>query len=244
MCKLNKNERIDAVQVDGLRMIQAQDGYRFSLDPFLLADFSAVRKGDRVIDLGTASGILPLLIAATTEMQAVVGVELQQTLYDRAVRNVELNGLCSKVTIRLLDVRNIVKEKSLPAGGFEVVLMNPPYRIPTAGRLSAGGERAACRHELNGTINDFLHASHWLVRHGGAVYLIFLAERLPELLRQMQLCSLEPKRLRMIHSDRRRDAHLVLVEGRKGGRPGLTVQSPLYIYEEGEYTKEIRRLFN
>jgi tRNA1Val (adenine37-N6)-methyltransferase len=243
MCTLHENERIDALQVGGLKMIQAEDGYRFSLDPFLLADFAEVRGGERVVDLGTASGILPLLFAATTQAAAVVGVELQKSLYERAIRNIDLNGLSEKLTVELLDVRDVVKGGFIPES-FDVAVMNPPYRMPTAGRVSLDDERAACRHELNGNIVDFLHASRWLLRRGGAVNIIFLAERLPELLREMQVDGLEPKRLRMIHSDRIRTAHLVLVEGRKGGRPGLTVQPPLYIYEEGEYTEEIQRIFS
>lgn len=244
MCTLSENERIDTLQVGGLRMIQAEDGYRFSLDPFLLADFAEVRGGERVVDLGTASGILPLLFAATSQASAVVGVELQKSLYERALRNIDLNRLSEKLSVELLDVRDVATSGMFVSESFEVVVMNPPYRMPTAGRVSLGDERSACRHELNGNIVDFLHASQWLLRHGGGVNIIFLAERLPELLREMQLCGLEPKRLRMVHSDRGLGAHLVLVEGRKGGRPGLTVQSPLYIYEEGEYTEEIRRIFS
>ncbi len=244
MYTLNENERIDALQVGGLKIIQAEDGYRFSIDPFLLADFSEVRIGERVVDLGTASGIMLLLFAATSRAAAVVGIELQESLYKQAVRNISLNGLAEKITVELLDVRDVVKSGPFIPESFEVAVMNPPYRMPTAGRVSKGSERAACRHELNGSFVDFLHASRWLLRHGGGVNIIFLAERLPELLREMALCGLEPKRLRMVHSDRERAAHLVLVEGRKGGRPGLTVLPPLYIYEEGEYTEEIRRIFS
>jgi tRNA1Val (adenine37-N6)-methyltransferase len=244
MRKLLENERIDGLQVGGLKMIQAEDGYRFSLDPFLLADFSSIRSGDMVVDLGTASGILPLLIATTTDAAAVVGVELQEFLYERAVRNVSLNGLDGKVDVKMLDVRDVSKTGDFKADSFDVVVMNPPYRTALAGRVSAGNERAACRHELNGNIVDFLQSAKWLLRHGGSVNIVFLAERLPELIQEMMVCGLEPKRLRMVHSDHERGAHLVLVEGRKGGRPGLTVQSPLYIYEDGEYTEEIRQIFS
>jgi tRNA1Val (adenine37-N6)-methyltransferase len=243
MSGLYKNERIDALQTGGLKMIQAEDGYRFSLDPFLLANFSLIHKHDRVVDLGTASGILPLLIAGTTEAATVVGIELQESLYERAVRNVALNGLSGKIDIRLMDVRDVVKSSDFNVESFDVVVMNPPYRTPSTGRLSVGDERAACRHELNGGIADFLKAAKWLLRHSGSVNIVFLVERLPELLGGMSECGLEPKRLRMVHSDRTRSAHLVLVEGRKGSRPGLEVLSPLYIYEDGEYTAEIRRIF-
>jgi tRNA1Val (adenine37-N6)-methyltransferase len=244
MSELHENERIDGLQVGGLKMIQAEDGYRFSLDPFLLADFSSVRRGDTVADLGTASGVLPLLIATTTEAAVVVGVEVQESLYERAVRNVALNRLNGRIDVKLLDVRDISKTGDFKSDSFDVVVMNPPYRTPLAGRVSAGNERAACRHELNGNIADFLQSAKWLLRHGGSVNIIFLAERLPELLQEMMVCGLEPKRMRMVHSDHERGAHLILVEGRKGGRPGLTVQSPLYIYEEGEYTAEIRQIFS
>ncbi len=244
MCELFKNERIDDLQVGGLKMIQAESGYRFSLDPFLLADFIDVRDGDEVVDLGTASGVLPLLLASTTSATSVVGVELQEALYDRAKRNIVLNNLSDKVDFKLLDVREIVNGGCLGVESFDVVVMNPPYRAPLAGRVSRGNERAICRHELHGNIVDFLRAACWLVRQGGSINVVFLAERLPELLGEMKSCGLEPKRLRLVHSDRERDAHLVLVEARKGGRPGLKVQPPLYIYVDCNYSDEIRRIFD
>ena len=225
-------------------MIQAKSGYRISLDPFLLVDFAVIRDGSTVIDLGTGSGILPLLVAATTKTASVVGVELQESLFDRALRNVELNGLVGRVDVRKLDVRDIVKGRSLEVESFDVVVTNPPYRTSLAGRVASNVERAICRHELNGSIRDFLRAAGWLVRQGGSVNVVFLAERLPELLREMQFIGLEPKRLCMVHSDREREAHLVLVEARKGGRPSLKVLAPLYIYAEGEYTEEIRHIFD
>lgn len=243
MCKLFQNERIDDLQIGGLKMIQSESGYRFSLDPFLLADFTTVRKGNSVVDLGTGSGILPLLIATTTLAVSVVGVELQEALFDRARRNVELNGLIGKVDIKQLDVRDVVKKGGFEVESFDVVVMNPPYRAPLTGRVSKDDERAICRHELHGNIEDFLRAASWLVRQGGGVNVVFLSERLPELLGEMKSCGLEPKRLRLVYSDREREAHLVLVEGRKGGRPGLTIAPPLYIYEAGECSTEIQRIF-
>ena len=224
-------------------MIQAESGYRFSLDPFLLADFAIICTGEKVVDLGTATGILPLLIAATTSAKSVVGVELQKALYDRARRNVDLNGLAEKVDIKHVDVRMIVKAGCFAAETYDVAVMNPPYRSTKSGRIAPDSERAASRHELQGGIVDFLRAARWLVRQGGSVNVVFLVERLPELLGEMKSCGLEPKRLRMVHSSSERDAHLVLVEGRKGGRPGLKVEAPLNIYEEGEYSGEILRIF-
>ena len=244
MIEFSKNERIDDLQIGGLKLIQAKSGYRFSLDPVLLAYFAVVRKGERVVDLGTGSGVLPLLLAATTAVASVVGVELQEELFSRAQRNVELNGLVGRVDVRLQDVRDIDKDGDLKVESFDVVVMNPPYRTPLAGRVSYDDERAICRHELNGNIVDFLRAGCWLVRHGGSVNVVFLAERLPELLGEMKSCGIEPKRLRLVHSNCERDAHLVLVEGRKGGRPGLKVQQPLYIHADGEYSDEIRRIFD
>ena len=244
MCELLRNERVDDIQIGGLKLIQLRNGYRFSIDPILLADFIVVRNHQAVVDLGTGSGILPLLIAKRTTASSVIGIELQQSLFDRARRNIELNGLTKKVDVRCLDVRDIANEACFAVESFDVAVMNPPYRSSHSGRISFDDERAICRHELNGDFKDFLFTSRWLVRQGGSVNVVFLAERLPELLREMQAIGLEPKRLRMVHSDREREAHLVLVEARKAGRPGLKILPPLFIYADGEYSEEIRRIFD
>lgn len=236
-------ETLTRLKLGGLLLLQARKGYRFSLDPVLLARFVAVREQERVIDLGTGSGVIPLLLARLFAVRQVVGIELQSEQVQRAQQNVELNGLRGAVQILAGDIRQI-RELS-PAAQADLVVSNPPYRRLHTGRLAPNGERAAARHELAGGLEDFVRAAGWLLKNGGRFALIYLAERLPELLGRMSASDIEPKRLRMIHPRQGEAAKMVLVEGRKMGRPGLTVEPPLFVYrgKGRDYSAEVLQMY-
>ena len=223
-------------------MTQFKEGYQYTLDPFLLSLFSGVESGSMVAELGTATAIIPLLVTATAEVRGMVGVEVQSKLVLRAQRNIELNFLQEKVRILWADVRCVVSEKLLPHESFDVVLTNPPYRRAGTGRIAPDDERAACRHELHGGLDDFLACAYYLLRNGGRFCLIYLAERLPELLARMRERKLEPKRIRMVHSRSGDPAKLVLVEGRRNGKPGAEIEPPLYIYDGEDYSDEMQEM--
>jgi tRNA1Val (adenine37-N6)-methyltransferase len=235
------DETLDELQLGGLKIIQKKEGYRFSLDPVLLSAFAVIREGERVTDLGTGSGIIPLLLARKTAASLILGIENQPSLAQRARRNVVLNNLEERVQILEADVRHL--PSSLGDQSFEVVLSNPPFRRNGTGRTALLAERAAARHELSGGICDFLHAAAFLLKDGGRVYLVYLAERLAELLAAMRQEQLEPKRLRCVHSRRGEDARMVLVEGRKRGRCGLRVETPLIVYEGEGYSSEVLSIY-
>jgi len=238
------DDKIDDLPVGGLKMLQSRIGYRYTLDPFLLSAFCQVRLGERVVDMGTGSGIIPLLLSVTTAAESICGIEVQPLLAERARQNVALNGLQAKIGILETDLRYLDANEALPAAKFDVVLSNPPYRPTGHGRLAPDVERAACRHELHGGLDDFLQAAGRLLRSKGRFYLIFIAERLPELLAEMQRLRLEPKRIRFVHSAHDKRAKLALVEGRKDGRPGVTIEPPLLIYENGSYTSEVQAMMH
>ena len=232
-------ETVDFLQAFNLQLPQARDGYRFSLDPLLLCAFAEIDRHARVVDLGTGSGIIPQLLARAGKGREWVGLELQAAMAERARRSVNLNGLAGRVEITVGDVRALPADWA--AGRFDVVVSNPPYRPPTRGRVAPGAERGLARFELAGDLNDFLRAAAFLVKNGGKVYLVHLAERLAELLDGMRTYRLEPKRLRLVHSRAGEAAKLVLVEGRMNRRPGVVVEAPLYLYRAGEgrdYTSE------
>jgi tRNA1Val (adenine37-N6)-methyltransferase len=238
---LRPGETLDELRAGGLRIIQGERGYRFSIDPILLCGFSRVEKGETAVDLGTGSGVIPLVMARRSGSHRLVGIECQGGLADRARRSVRLNALEDRVRIVEADLRKI--GDVLPRGAFDVVLSNPPFRATGTGRQAPLSERAAARHELAGGIDDFLAAAAFLLREKGRVYLIFLAERLVELLETMHRHQLEPKRLRAVHSRAGTDARMVLVEGRKGGRAGMTIEAPLYVYENQVYSSEVAKLY-
>lgn len=239
-------ETLDSLSMGNLQLLQDKDGYRYSLDPVLLARFVNVRKRAKVVDLGTGSGILPLLLARLSDASELVGIEIQSALAERAERNVKLNGLQDRVKILHQDLRGI--RAIIPENFADLVVSNPPYRHPDSGRIAPNGERAAARHEISGGLVDFIAAAGWLLREGGRFAVIYLAERLPELMISMATARLEPKRLRVVHPQRGKEAKMVLVEGCKGGRPGLRIEDPLYVYvnngEERNYSEEILQMYD
>ena len=237
-------ETLDDLTIGGLKILQAQDGYRFSLDPVLLSGFLSSVSGCRVLDLGTGSGIVPLLLSVRGEALSIAGVEIQHEMAERAGRTVELNGLSEKVRIVAGDIRDL-PFAGLDAGAFDIVTANPPYRRPGTGRVAPGNERGMARHEFAGGLDDFLRAAAVMLRSGGSFYVVHLAERLAELLAGMAAHNLAAKRLRCVHSRAGEAARLVLVESRKNGRPGIKVEPPLVVYKGAgrDYTDEVLAMY-
>jgi len=206
---------------------QPRSGYRYSLDPFLLADFAAAEKGPSIVDLGTGSGILPLLLARHTPARRIVGIEIQGGLAEQARQAVIKAGEQERITIVQADLRTC--RELFPPESFDAVVSNPPFRQLGRGRIAPDGERAAARHELHGGLVDFVAAARYLLKQRGRCYLVYLPERLAELLALLREARLEPKRLRCVHGHAGAQASMVLVEARCNGRPGLTVEKPLYV---------------
>lgn len=240
---LFSQEEISSLSFGEIEIIQPKSGYRFSIDPILLCDFLIVTSGAGIIDLGTGNGIIPLILAHRDKAAQIVALERQPLMADRARRSVALNGLQDRIKVVQGDVRDLPSE--LGEQPFDIVIMNPPYRAANTGRIAPNDERAAARHELAGNYLDFLQAAVALLGTGGRVFVIFLAERMAELLSEMRNLKLEPKRLRLVHSRQGEDAKLVLIEGRKNGKPGLNVEPPLFIYKgKGrDYTEEVLKMY-
>jgi tRNA1Val (adenine37-N6)-methyltransferase len=237
---LHPDETLDKLGNGNLQIIQPRQGFRVTIDPVLLASFTRTKTGERWIDLGCGSGVLPLLIASRKTGIQMTGIEIDRASADRAHRNIVINKLEKQIDIIQGDLRELHKTHAVQS--LDGVITNPPYRRPESGRLSVGEQRAIARHELHGNLDDFLEASRYLLKNGGRFYTIYLAERLPELLSKMSAKKIEPKRLRCIHPRRGNDANLVLVEGRRSGRPGLTITPPLFLYEGEGYSEEVRIL--
>jgi tRNA1Val (adenine37-N6)-methyltransferase len=238
-------ESVDSLCGGEVKVVQPRAGYRFSLDPLLLAAFAQIPANATVADLGTGSGVLPLLLARGGQGRQFVGFELQEEAADRAARSVTLNGRDGCIRIVRADIRDLPEE--FAAGSFAAVVTNPPYRQPGSGRIAPGSERGAARFELAGGLTDFLRTAAFLLNNGGRFFIVYLAERLAELCDEMRTYRLEPKRLRLVHSRNGEPARLVLVEGRKHARPGVKIEAPLIIYREGkgrEYAEELTHLFN
>ena len=238
-------DSVTLLNVGNLQIVQAAKGYRFSLDPILLSHFAAEGAAEQVVDLGTGSGVMLLVLTHLTQAPSLIGIELQPALAARAQKGVELNGLQERVRIIQGDLRQM--RHLLPVGEADLVVANPPYRRPGSGRIAPDDERAIARHELAGGLRDFVTAAGWLLANRGRFAIIYLVERLPELLARMVEQNIEPKRLRMVHSRAQKPARMVLVEGCKNGRPGMTVEAPLYIYKVSgigrEYSDEVLGMY-
>jgi len=231
-------ESLDALFDGQLKILQSRSGYRFSLDALLLAYFATLKRSDRVIDLGTGNGVIPLILTRLHPEVAIVGVEYQSAMVERAGRNVKLNQLDERISLRRGDVR--AAGAIGPAGSFDVVVCNPPYRRRASGRMSPNDEKQIARHEVHGELGDFLAAGAYLLRAKGRLAVVYMAGRTVDLLSCMRQARLEPKRLRMVHSFRDSNASLILIEGVKDGRSGLEILPPLTVYRDAkEYSGEV-----
>ena len=235
---LREGERIDDLELKGLRIIQSRKGFRFGMDAVLLAHFVDVRPGDRVADLGTGTGIIPLLLAGHTKASKLTGLEIQPEMADMAGRSVALNNLTDRVSILQGDLRQA--HELLGYGGFDVVTCNPPYERQGSGVVSEDRALAIARHEVACTILDVCRASFDILRQRGRLALIIRADRVMDVLLALRQTRLEPKRIRMVCARADREPNLMLVEASRGGSPGLRWEPPLIIYDaNGHYTPEL-----
>jgi tRNA1Val (adenine37-N6)-methyltransferase len=232
------DETLDTLFNGEIKLYQDGNGYRFSLDALLLADFLTCHDGEQIADFGAGNGVIALILARLHPLLWITGVELQPTMVDRANRNIRMNSFADKVTMHQADVRHI--QEIFTPGSFAAVVCNPPYRRVNSGRISSNAERRIARHEITAGLADFLRAGSYLLPIKGRMALVYPAPRVVDLLHSMRNTNLEPKRLRMVHSFADAEASLVLVEGVKGGRSGVEVLSPLFVYIEGnQYTSEV-----
>ena len=237
-----EGERLDDLGRRGYRIIQNPKRFCFGMDAVLLSAFAEVRAGESALDLGTGTGIIPILLEAKGAGHRYVGLEIQEYMAQMAGRSVTGNGLSEKITIR----RGDIKEASSLFGraSFDVVTCNPPYMNESHGLKNPMEAKAIARHEILCTLEDVIAQSAAVLRPGGRFYMVHRPRRLPEILRLMQGHKLEPKRLRFVHSFLESEANMVLVEGARGGRPYLKLDAPLIIYRApGVYTDEVMRLY-
>ena len=236
------NERIDDLQRGGLRVIQRADAFRFGTDAVLLADFAAPRRHDRVCDLGTGTGIIPLLLYARENTISADAVEIQPDMADMAARSMAMNGLNEKIRVLSGDLRSI--RTLLPHARYDLVTCNPPYGKAGGTLLNPDASKRLARHEESCASEDVACAAAWLLQNGGRLCCVFPAARMIELSDAMRKYRMAPKRIRMVHSRVEKAAHLCLMEGMLDARPGLIIEPPLVIYDENNaYTPELRRIY-
>jgi len=212
-----------------LQIIQKTKGYRFSVDPILLSQFVRIRRDERVIDLGTGCGILPLLLSQNTNAHSFVGVEIQKGLIECAEKNVALNHLEDRISILKQDFREL--RRIFPPGSFDVAVSNPPYREYRTGRINPSTEKAIARHEVKGKLKDLISVVSYLVPPKGRCYLIFPAPRTVDLFVGLRNGKLEPKRIKFVHPRIEEEAKFILAESVKTSGVELKIVSPLILGE-------------
>ena len=236
--QLKEGERLDELQRNGYRIIQNEKKFCFGMDAVLLSGFAQVKPGETVLDLGTGTGIIPILLEAKTEGEHFTGLEISPASVDMARRSVALNGLEDKIEIVHGDIREA--GSLFKPASFDVVTSNPPYMTGQHGLVNPDLDKAAARHELLCTLEDVVKAAAKLVRTGGRFYMVHRPFRLAEIIRTLSEYHLEPKRLRMVYPYVDREPNMVLIESVRSGRPRVTVEKPLIVYEKpGVYTQEI-----
>jgi|AGTN01.1.fsa_nt_gi Predicted O-methyltransferase len=217
---------IEDLECAGLRIIQNKAGYRFTTDAVLLANFAKVKKDGRVIDLGTGSGVVPILMSRKTGGKEFVGIEIQERLADMAERSVKLNSLEKKIKIIRGDIKDA--HKILGYEGFDSVTANPPYALFT-GEKSRATEKEICKSEVFITLREIIEEAGKLLTFGGSLYLVIKSPRMFEAMRYMNNFDIEPKILIPVQPAPEKDVDTVLIEGKKGGKAGLKIKKPLDI---------------
>jgi len=239
---LKGNERIDDLQRSGLRIIQDPVGNRFSTDAVLLSSFCRAKRSDKVADLGTGTGVLPLLIWAKWRPAGILGIELDAATADMAGRSIALNGLSDEIEIVQGDLKRA--PELFGKARFNLVVSNPPYIKRGAGMAGPDGPRALARHEIGCTFQDVAEAAAALLVPGGRFSLVHRPDRMTDVLCALRSCGLEPKLLRTVHDKKDASPVMILVDSKKGAPAGLKVGPPLIVYgEDGKYTPETEEIY-
>lgn len=240
--ELKENERVDDLQRNGYGIIQRKGAFCFGMDAVLLSGFAAVRQGEQALDLGTGTGIIPILLEAKSEGRHFTGLEIQPDMADMARRSVAYNHLESKIEIVTGDIKEAGRLFDLAS--FDVVTSNPPYMNDAHGLKNPDLPKAIARHEILCTLEDVVRSAAILLKPGGRFYMVHRPHRLIEIISVMRQYRLEPKRMKFVHPFIDREANMVLIEGVRGGKPMVKLEAPIIVYKEpGVYTDEIYEIY-
>lgn len=239
---VKEDETLDDLQLKGIHIIQKKDAFRFGVDAVLLANYAKVKRGMKVIDLCTGTGIIPFILAGKTEASFIAGLEIQEEMVEMAKRSVEFNKLEGKVSFVHGDLANIQLLKNLEK--VDVVTVNPPYKLQNSGIKNPNDKNAIARHEICCTLEDVIIGARLLLKDNGRLYMVHRPERLADILCLMRKHKIEPKNIRMVHPNTKKAPNIVLVEGQRDGGAFLKWEPPLYVYnDEGGYSEEIDRIY-
>ena len=241
---LKENERIDDLEYKNLKIIQNKEGFCFGIDSVLLTDFAKdIKTNSKVIDLGSGTGIIPILLSAKTKNTHFVGIEIQESVAEMANRSVQLNDLQDRIKIQngnILELIDIYEK-----GKFDAITTNPPYKKMNTGIVNENDKKLISRHEITASLEDFIRISSYLLKDFGEFYMVHRPDRLVDIFYLMRKHNIEPKKIRFVYPNKNKKANIILIKGIKCGKPFLKFDDNLYVYNEDmEYTEEILRIYN
>lgn len=240
--ELLSDEAIDDLQLDNLYLIQKKQGFRFGVDAVLLSNFANVKNKHRVVDLCTGTGIVPFLIYGKYKPKEVVGIEIQEDMVEMAIRSSKYNEIEEIVSFKNADLKDIKYLSSL--GTFDVLTVNPPYKLNNSGIVNLDDKLAIARHEIMCTLEDVILASRKLLKDNGRMFIVHRPERLIDIFELMRKYKIEPKRVQMVQPSINKAPNIVLVEGQRDGGAYLKWEKPIYVYnEDGIYSEEINKIY-
>lgn len=240
---LKENERIDDLQYKDLKIIQDSEGFCFGMDSVLLSDFAKdIKENAKIIDLGTGTGIISILLSKKIKQKKIIGVDIQKEVCDMAQRSVILNKLEDTIEIINEDIKNI--EKVFEKGSFDAVITNPPYKKINTGLVNDNKLKLISRHEIAANLEDFIKVSSYLLKSNGSLYIVHMPERLADILNLLRHYQIEPKQMQVVYPQKNKEPNLILIKGVKNAKPFLKIKKPLFIYtDKGEYTEDILEIY-
>jgi len=266
--KLKEGERIDKLGIKNMKIIQNKDGFCFGMDSILLSNFAKeIKKGARVVDLGTGTGILGLLLCAKTELSQIIGIEIQKEVANMAKRSIRLNGLENRFQIVNMNIKRILHQKgkgnikikgvskhkkayqlirkiNLQKESFDCIITNPPYKKLNTGMINENKKKLISRHEYTANLSDFIKTAKYLLKDKGSLFMVHRPERLVDIIEIMRKEKIEPKQIRLVYPKVNAKPNLILIKGIKNAKLFLKVEEPLYVYnKDGKYTDEILEIY-
>lgn len=229
MVELKQDERLDDLERNGYKIIQNPNKFCFGMDAVLLSGFAKVKKGERVLDMGTGTGIIPILLEAKTEGRHFTGLEIQEESADMARRSVAYNHLEEKIDIVTGDIKTA--SQMFPLSGFDVITSNPPYMTNLHGIQNPEAPKAIARHEVLCTLEDLVRETSRLLRPGGRFYMVHRPFRLVEIFQTLTAYKLEPKRMQLVHPFVDKEPNMVMIEAIRGAKSMIKIEEPLVVYK-------------
>lgn len=240
---LKENERLDQLIKEQLNIIQNDDVFSFSTDALLLGHFTELKPKDKVMDLCSGNGIIPLLLFAKQHTyEPIEAIEIQEQLVDMANRTFQLNEVSEAIKMHHMDLKDVYH--TFKPSQYSVVTCNPPYFKVNQVHQHHKEAHKIARHEIMATLEDCLLAARHLLKQGGKLNLVHRAERLMDVLTEMRAANIEPKKLTFVYSKMDKKAQTIIVQGRKEGKQGLDIAPPFYIYNsDGSYSEEMKEVY-